>query len=473
MIRTRLVRFLLVAFHAPFGHSTILALTPPSLNGVTETVRVELKLRTGGGITGVVVDYSDDAVVIAHEGVPYVFAWQELESANAYLTRRTLAIFDRGERPLTAEDHFRLGVFALKQDRKDLAADAFRLATRAGGDFASAVRSAYDEYARRVAAFSTGDDGNGLGDEQAVATGVPFSTDGMWKETDLVSGPNAEARDRVLVAYRTFGAKVQEVLGRSIVGIESEHFLIWTDWSAANRHRLADWCEAMYAALAAQFGVDEAEHVFLAKCPVFCFRGEKRFQRFARYFDGYEGVGAIGYTRSIEANGHVHVVLLRQGRSVVDFDAFASTLVHEGTHAFLHRLYSSKLIPHWVNEGLAELMAERVLGDRCQTGEKADLLARQFARYGWPIGTLLTGTGPIEVHEYPIAHSVIRHLERQGPEKLAAFVRRLKSGETVPSSLAASYDGMTLDGLEREWRAAALTAGTQASPGRDPSDSGQ
>ena len=287
---------------------------------------------------------------------------------------------------------------------------------------------------------------------------------GLPSAPRLAPKPTPEQSDKVLTAYRTFGAKVEEVLGRAVVGLESEHFLIWTDWNRRHHDRLIRRCESMYSALCDQFDLDPLADVFLAKCPVFCFRSKSRFQHFARYFDGYDGVGAAGYTRSIEKNGHVHVALLRTGGTELDFDRFACTLVHEGTHAFVHRLFRSKLIPHWINEGFADLMAERILADRCPTGENAELLARQFVRYGWPVSELLRGTGPIEVHEYPVAQSVIAHLAARGRSRFAGFIEDLKEGKTTVAALAARYDGLTLEQLDADWRSAIRARDPVADP---------
>ncbi|RME40321.1 MAG: hypothetical protein D6788_03580 [Planctomycetota bacterium] len=274
----------------------------------------------------------------------------------------------------------------------------------------------------------------------------------------------AKQRTAVADVYRRFGERVREVLGKRITLVESPHFLIWTDWSARDRGRLPDWCEAMYAALCRQFGIDPTEPVFPAGCPLFCFESEKRFRRFAREFDGYGGLDAVGYTRSIPENGHVHVVLLRKGRTPEDFDRFACTLVHEGTHAFLHRLFTTRLIPHWVNEGIAEMMTERVLGDRCPAGEKADLLARQYARYDWPVGDWVRRAGPIEVHEYPLACSLVTFLEGQGTERFRAFVRDLKNGESLEAALARRYDGWSMETFLRRWREHVRRDGSPAKP---------
>lgn len=440
--------------------------------GQTETIRVDLKLRTGGALSGPVVDQTDHGLVIVHETVPYVFAWGELESGCAYRTRRSLLVFQRGgEQQLTPEDYFQLGVFMLAQDRNDLASREFRQARRLDRAYGPLIDEAIDEYRRRQERWGVERavtiDGSGLAERATDDSRLPGMAERIPdkiadpQSVTIASGPLGDRQSQVLQVYKTFGEKVQDVLGNRIVLVETDHFLIWTDWEERHRDKLAGWCEAMYRALCAHFHLDPGDKVFLAKCPVFCWRSAARFKKFARLFDGYDGANAIGYTRSIQRNGHVHVVLLRQGHKGRDFDRFACTLVHEVTHAFLHRLYSTRLIPHWVNEGYADMIAEHVLGDRCPTGENAELLARQFVRYGWPIGELLRSTGPIEVHQYPIAQSVVAFLAQQNDGSLVGFIKDLKAGASVPAALAAHYDKMTLGGLETRWRSA-IQAGDSA-----------
>ena len=425
--------------------------------GQTETISVDLKLATGGALSGPVVDHSEHALVVVREQKPYVFSWNELEFGSALSTKRALLALQRGgSNKLTADDHFQLGLFALANDRNDVAASEFRDAKRLNRKLEERIGRAFDEFRTRK------DKGEGEGspfeDEQPASiaeSGGPHEI-GLTDDDGalLAERPSAENRAKVMEAYRTFGEKVREVMGKDVVLLESDHFLIWTDWEKKYRDRLTGWAEAMYTALRERFDLQTTDEVFLAKCPVFCWRSKARFQKFARYFDGYDGSNAVGYTRSIEKNGHVHVVLLRQGRSEADFDRFACTLVHEGSHAFMHRLYSTRLIPHWVNEGYAELTAERVLGERCDTAEKAALLARQFVRYDWPLGGMMDGVAPIEVNEYPLAHSLVAHLAQLGRPRFAGFVRGLKDGRTTAEALAANYDGMTFAQLEQSWRSA-------------------
>ena len=96
--------------------------------------------------------------------------------------------------------------------------------------------------------------------------------------------------------------------------------------------------------------------------------------------------------------------------------------------------------------------AERVLGDRCYTGETADLLAKQYVQYNWPIGNMLRSTGPIAVHRYPLAHSIVAYLDSLGRARFSGFIEGLKNGATVARALADNYDGLTTDQLEAGWR---------------------
>lgn len=423
----------------------------PSLAGAQDardiqTISASLKLRTGGQISGAVLDYDGHGLVVLSGETPYVFAWSELEPATALNTQRNLKLWKAGEAGLYARDHFDLGMFALRAGRNDLASNEFDLAKRKDPTLAANIKKAFDEF--RAAAQRRRDSRDQPAELLPTAPASPESFTGF----EPLSPKPTQTRDEVRKAYLQFGEIVRERLGRDIRLVESDHFLIWTDFGPREQTQLVQWFESMYQTLCARFKLDASQDIFLAKCPVFCFRSRARLKSFARDFDGYDARNAIGYTRSIEANGHVHMAFARMGSDPADLDRFACTLVHEGTHAFLHRLYSTRLLPHWLNEGYAELTAERVLGDRCPAGENANLLARQYARFHWPLGSFLTRVSTIEIHEYPLACAVVRFLEEQGADRLVGTIRDLKSGRELREALAANYDGMTLEQLERQFK---------------------
>ncbi|UCE58649.1 MAG: hypothetical protein JSU63_14540 [Phycisphaerales bacterium] len=439
----------------------VLVATPWTPGQTTETIQVKLKLLTGGALRGLVVEQTDHGLVVVAQSTPYVFSWGEVETGSAYAAKKAwLALVRGGRENVIAEDHFQLGRFLLGRGRNSQAAAEFRKAKRLDPDYAGLVRDALADYRRKKETMADSDSlPESAADEQSVDNSTEWSLveqinagsfGGAGQATAVGTTPEIQAQ--ALGIYKTFGERVRDVIDKKLALVETDHFLIWTDWEKLSRQKLADSCEAMYTALCDQFGFDPANNVFLAKCPVFCWRSKARFLKFARTFDGYDGKESIGYSRSIQKNGHVHLVLLRTGRSDADFDRFACTLVHEGTHAFLHRFHSTRLIPHWVNEGFADLMAERVLGDRCPNAENAALLAGQYVRYDWPVDDLLRSTGPIGVHQYALAHGLVAHLESKGAGRAGGFVKSLKEGMGVADALAANYDGLTLEQLEAGWR---------------------
>lgn len=449
----------------------LLALYTLAFAEPTETIEITLRTRTRGAITGLVVDHNDHGLVIVHNKTPYVFSWRSLEPGSAYAARKDLLDFQRGGTDnLTAADRFALGKFALNTGRNDLAAIEFQKTRKLDPSYEPRIKSALDEFRARsqktptpAKPFTPPRDNDPEPPHESPED-APRATpsDQAGIVPDLSPDPTDSLPDRygrVMDAYATFNQEVARVIGKTISTHASDHFLITTDFPRREIPQIIEWCEAMYAALAQEFNKQSGEPVFLAKCPVYAFRSRARFRKFARHFDGYGARGSIGYTRSIEASGHTHVVLLREGKNQADDDRFACTLVHEGTHAFLHRLHSNRLIPHWVNEGLADLMADRVLGDRCNKHKDAELLAICFVRYDWPITDMLTSAAPIPVEQYPLAHSVVHYLYNKDTAAFARLIQLLKSGASLPDALAASYEGLTLEQLEQSWRSAIRDAG--------------
>lgn len=460
---------------------------------VESSARVTLELRYGGALAGAVVDSSPHGLVILSDGKPFVFSWRAIKAESAYRAKRSILLHGKGGlAALSAGDHFELGRFALSRRESEIAADEFRQAERLDAAFRPRIVEAYQAFKkikRQRAIPSEPISGkanspatspsNGLAAPRdqspanlpenlrgivelgsgAIADTANVQTSDSGAAPAAIVPVSASMRAKVAEGYQAFARQVQELLETELTLVETEHFLIWTDWESVARPKLAEWAEAMYAALCAEFQLDRADDVFLAKCPMFCFQSRSRLRRFARRIDGYGGDEAIAYTRSVPESGHVHVVLARQGRSRYAYDQFACNLVHEGTHAFLHRLYTSRLIPHWVNEGYAELVADRVLGDRCVGGQDASLLEKQYARRDWSIGDFLASSEPVAVHQYPLAHSVVRHLVSQGDERWRGLIYDLKRGAGLPTALADQYDGMTLEQLEANWKAAAAAGG--------------
>lgn len=406
-----------------------------------------LKLQVGGEVFGEVLDATDELIVVDYLGAVCAFAYDELQVASAYQAKRKLLMRERGHpEALTAEDHFALGRYALRRDRPVLANVEFKEAQRLDAAFGGRIAAAREKYRDRRKAGRAGAERSPL--QEDIPPSGQTALPGL---TETIQRVGSQERARIIELYKRFGQSVREEINPDLVLIETDHFLIWTDWKRHRREALGDWCERMYAALSAQLGLDPAGNIFLGKCPVFCFRSKARFLRFGRTYDNWQITSANGYTRTAR-NGHVHMVVYRRAPSPYETERFAGTLVHEGTHAFLHRYGRTGHVGGWVGEGLAEYMAEQVLADRCLYGEATELVARQYVRRNIPIGNLLRTTGLPKPHEYRIAHSLVGFLIERDSAAFAQLIADLKRGYRVEAALRRNYDGMTFGTLEASWR---------------------
>jgi hypothetical protein len=297
-------------------------------------------------------------------------------------------------------------------------------------------------------------DDEGSDSELASSLEGPVEDGGLAFEGGGVGALDAESGARIVAGYREVAARVAEAASVPMATVETEHFLIFTDFAKGAHGRLGALLEGMYGSVAEMFGVGDGTAVFAGKVPVFCLRTRRAFERVAWVLDDYSAGGALGYT-SMDGNGHVHVVMYRQGGSAASRDSFASTLVHEGTHAFLHRYKSVRHVPNWLNEGLADFVAERVLGESCAYGETADATALAVVGGGYSLEGFFSDVGTLDPRYYPVAHSMVRFLVYRDGGAVVKLVDSIKSGVAVESALEAHF-GLDFDGLEEAWRASAV-----------------
>jgi len=446
----RLVLLLLLSGGTALSHGPSAGVARAA--GEPVPLRLRLTLELGGEVFGEVLDHSERLIVLDYRGFPCAFAFDELEVASAYQARRRLlSAAGGGAGGLTAEDHYRLGRYALSRDHPVLASREFRAALRLDPDLDDRIRAARRRFAERRDPTPPRSD-----DREPEGTADPGRIEGLPDLAETVGRADGLEQQRATELYRRFGRLVQQHVNPDLVLLETEHFLLWTDWEPRHRDHLAALCERMYAGVGSTLGVSAEATVFPGKCPVFCFRSRGRFLAFARTVDGWRQRNVNGYVRRA-SNGYVHVALFRRGTDPAALDRFAATLVHEGTHAFVHGCGGAGNIPGWLNEGLAEYVSEVVLGERCLAGEAASMVARQYVLRDLPIRDLLRRPGTPQPHEYPVAHSLVRFLFRRSPDAFAAFLAECRGSPSVERALQEHY-GMTLAALEAAWQDAVRAA---------------
>lgn len=414
-------------------------------------VIVTLKLKYRGQITGPVLEYDDDQITIEYNQAPMGFVWADLKTPSAYQARKKLLIAERGGKNfLTADDYFGLGMFGLSRDNPMLARQEFDRAIKLDRSFDARAKEAFDEYRERKrrrpqARLPESHDQKARHDRDKLLTDRPGEDHGPLKYEQLPPEVNEKIIEKLRERAREIMAQFEE-----LVMIETPHFIILTDWNESDRKALVKWVERMYEELCDQFDFPPTDNIWLGKCPIYCFRAQSAYVKFARQIDHYEAEHARGYARTA-TNGYVHIVVYRPGRSVADYDRFATTLVHEGAHAFVHRYHSHGLIGGWISEGLANLIAEKVLNDHCTTGEEAHSVARQYVLQGKSIQDLLAQTGSMPGHDYPVAHSVVEFLIHRDRKAFVQTIIDVKQGQDIEAAIAANYNGMAYSDLEKEW----------------------
>ena len=254
---------------------------------------------------------------------------------------------------------------------------------------------------------------------------------------------------RAIAAGREYGKIVKQQCGFQLILIETEHFLIWTDWPAREHRRLAKLCERMYRSLARQFHLKPDQNIWVGKCPVFLFRETTRYNRFAKIMHHYEPKKAAGYCHQ-RSDGRVHLVVARRPRQTRL--SFAEVICHEGTHAFLHRLWIPRPLIGWINEGLAEATsAELVRGSKKRA--RALKASLQWARKGRALEPLLkhykTSSPPGRF--YPIAQTLVEYLIQQDRKAFRKLVFYLKHGVEAETALKKAYH-FDYQELTRRWR---------------------
>ena len=411
-------------------------------------VRVTLDLNSGRQITGLAGDYDDVLIVVKVGAHLTTVQWDDVKTASAYGARKKILESVRGSaQNLTAEDHFQLGYFLATRNNRAAAVAEFRKAERRNAGFKERIKTAWREIRRAR------ERNDKRSREPIYSQRKDAQHSALGPQSSVLSRRYSEEQHRQAVkAFKHFvDTEVRDKVAADLVLLETRHFLIWTDWPEATRNLIPDWAEQLYNVMCDEFGFPRDDPIWLGKCPLFCFKNKRRFEKFAKTIDGYDGTKALGYTKTTDS-GYVHVVLRRLGNRPADIDKFAVTMVHEASHAFMHNYGPPTKLPPWLNEGLADYIAERVLGDRCPTGENAVALARQYVSQKKSIREVFASKTSPPGHLYPICQSLVQYLIQRDGDAFVAMINDLKTGMDAEKALKKHYTGMNLNVLDHSWR---------------------
>ena len=262
------------------------------------------------------------------------------------------------------------------------------------------------------------------------------------------------ATEAQIAAFRTqamaWHQKAQKDIVPALHLVETRNFLVFSAWSRKNDARLRQVCETMYTHLRRQFALPRNQPVWAGKLPIFLFHEVRHFRRFTNEVDGRKAPGSGGYL-SQRSDGFCYIVLNRAYSST----HFYGLLVHEGTHAFLARYRTDAPLVPWVNEGLAETMAARLVPG-CEAATRYTQATAEAVRGNRDVSGIFRGVRLSEF-DYGIAQSLVRFLIARDRKRFINFVKLLKVGASDEEALRHAY-GLTRKELLAEWRRASKKA---------------
>ena len=213
----------------------------------------------------------------------------------------------------------------------------------------------------------------------------------------------------------------------------SEHFLLVTDLDRGEAQRWARELDRMYEVMCGMFELDPSKNLFLGKAAIVIFGDEDEYHRWNAGVLGNPFYGTLGVCLS-SPDGHVRISFFRQKETA----AFASLLVHETTHGFLHRYKSPARVPSWLNEGLAETVSHRLFPggeDLREIRRWAARMADTAATHPQSFFDAVNIPGPY----YPVAYHFTEWMLAQDGERFRAMFDAIKDGKDPDEAVAEDY----------------------------------
>ena len=252
-------------------------------------------------------------------------------------------------------------------------------------------------------------------------------------------------------AYKQDAAEASSKLGLKFDTFETDHFLVFTDWDPREKNFLKTNLEGAYRAVSHQFDIPVKENVFVGKLPVYMFAKQADFRRFLKEtieLDAGEGLLGL-YAGKSDGSGFLTLwkpVMQNQSEQRAAERRWARTLTHEFTHAFIARYRTNRRIPRWLNEGLAEVIADGQFPD-----PNSRRWAVMMAGGDRPISVIFNDDYMPPGEYYPVMMTMVEALIREDRKKFLQMFNAIKAGTEGEQALKEAY-GVDYSQLEKAWR---------------------
>jgi hypothetical protein len=286
----------------------------------------------------------------------------------------------------------------------------------------------------------------GTSAQERVGRGATAAPEG------IAPGPQSNRQRAIAWAEET-----RRTIAPTLHTHETEHFLIFSAWNPSQDRGLGKVCEAMYSQLRTQFRIAPGSSVWPEKLPIYIFWDKSQFQRFTsevdsslqrrspehRQVNGYHA--SKGNFSYIVING----VMEPDVSATEAINKFYHVLVHEGTHAFMRRWVTTRPIPVWTEEGVADYMSA-ILVPSSEANQRALRTMQQAITEPVERIAALFSKSELDPIDYGYSQSLVRYLILINNRAFVQFVDQLKRGTDEATALKQTY-GLTREKLIEQW----------------------
>lgn len=244
--------------------------------------------------------------------------------------------------------------------------------------------------------------------------------------------------------------KLVEESGKNFPGmqlVETKNFMVFTNIPPVQMAPYVASLDSMHDMMCVMYRLPKDARVFRGKALIVAFLEKTQFAAFEQQYFQHEAGDAYGLCHSF-GDGRVVVTCYRGD----NYKEFGRLLVHETSHGFIHRYKTAVRLPSWVNEGMADYIAEIIVPGGA--GRKEDATTDRLKQTRSLGGNFFTLTQNIEFWQYGSAVGMTRFLIRSNKDAYVQLIEDLKEGmpweealnknyNATPAQLAAAY-GLTI-----------------------------
>ena len=249
-----------------------------------------------------------------------------------------------------------------------------------------------------------------------------------WQQVDALDTQDPVAQDKA------FAQRVARQLGLSFHLVETDYFLFYTNLSPREAYEWQRVLDLMYERVSYLLGIPKDTNVFKGKALVFMFAEKGQFAAFERQFYQHEVTLEAALCHQHD-RGQVRIALYK----LEDEKYLKQVMIHESAHGVVHRFHSPARVIVWLNEGIAEWTASRVLNYPQPYKWKKKVSAKDIRQKG-QFDQAFFFPDAFPSQHYGTALAMVEILLRRGRPRFIRFIGAIKEGKTWQQSLRDEYD---------------------------------